>query len=395
MAQKEVVIIGAGVIGCSIAFHLARQGISSQIIEKDSIAARASGKSWAVFAYPPRVLGMEGKPSDQLFSMPEGGVQPWVELFWLGYHRLPDVALELKEKGGIDIGYGELTRIIITLSESEEEDSKASVSRLRDAGYYEVGWFDADDLRGIFPDINPQARGGVVFPHLQVEPYRYTLGLAQAAEKMGASVRQGEVVGFRRQGSRITSVTLATGTEVEADVVILAMGPWSGQGTSWLGKEMPIRINREQCLRVRVPQRLPAYMLTCGASIIPQVDGEVILGHAGVPDMQTDFDVSLTTEEAKTKLLNETIGLLPILKEAELVEHRGDFEGWSPPPNNIQPVIGRLPEWDNAYVAARFGTMGMMLSLGTGQVIADLILAEGRIPDRVKTMMEVLSPARL
>ena len=395
MSQKEVVIIGAGVIGCSIAYHLARQGVPSQIIERDSIAARASGKSWAVFAYPPRVLAMEGKPSDQLFSMPEGGVRPWVELFWLGYHRLPDVVLDLKEKGGIDTGYGELTRIIIALSESEEESSKMSVSHLREAGYCEVGWFDADDIRAIFPDINPQARGGVVLPHLQVEPYRYTLGLAQAAEKMGASVRQGEVVGFRREGTRVTSVILATGTEVEADVFVLAMGPWSSQGTSWLGKELPIRINREQCLRVQVPQRLPPFMLTCGASIIPQVDGEVILGHAGVPDMQTSFDVSLTTEEAKTKLLDETVSLLPTLKEAKLVEHRGDFEGWSPPPNHIQPVIGRLPEWDNTYIAARFGTMGMMLSLGAGQIMADLIIADGRVPGRVKTMMEVLDPARL
>jgi glycine oxidase len=395
MSQKEVVIIGAGVIGCSIAYHLAKQGVPSQIIERDSIAARASGKSWAVFAYPPRFLGMEGQPSDQLFSMPEGSVRPWLELFWLGYHRLPDVALELKGKGGIDIGYGELTRIIVALSESEEESSKKSVSRLREAGYYEVGWLKADDLRAIFSDINPLARGGVVLPHLQVEPYRYTLGLAQAAEKMGVSIRQGEAVGFRHEGSRLTSVTLATGTEVKADVVVLAMGPWSGQGTFWLGKEMPIRINREQCLRVQVPQRLPAYMLTCGVSIIPKVDGEVILGHAGVPDMQTSFDVSLTTEEVKTKLLDETIGLLPRLQEARLVEHRGDFEGWSPPPNHIQPVIGRLPEWDNAYIAARFGTLGMMLSLGTGQIMADLIVTGGRIPDRVKTMMEVLSPARL
>jgi len=78
-----------------------------------------------------------------------------------------------------------------------------------------------------------------------------------------------------------------------------------------------------------------------------------------------------------------------------LIEHRGDFEGWAPAPNNIQPVIGRLQEWDNAYIAARFGTLGMMLSLGAGQVMADLIIGEGRIPDRVKNMMEVLSPAGL
>ncbi|MBA7475515.1 Glycine oxidase [subsurface metagenome] len=397
MSQKEVVIIGAGVIGCSIAYHLAKQGVPSQIIEMDSIAARASGKAWAVFTYPPRFLALEGQPQELLFSMPVGSVGPWLELFWLGYHRLPDIALDLQERGGIDIGYGELPWIKVALSENDEKDLREGLSFQKSQGYYEGYWIEENDLRNIYPDINPLARGGVVLPYLQVEPYRYTLGLAQAAEKMGVNIRQGEVVGFQRQGSRVTSVTLATGTEVKADVFVLAMGPWSGQGTSRLGKEIPILINREQCLRMQVPKRLPPYALGTPAAqtIIPKVNGEVILGHAGLADLQTSFDVSLTTEEAKMTLVNDAIELLPILNEAELIEHRGDFECWSPPPNRIRPVSGRLPEWDNTYIATRFGTLGMMLSLGAGQVMADLIIADGRVPGRVKTMLEVLSPARL
>ena len=397
MSQKEVVIIGAGVIGCSIAYHLAQQGVPSQIIERDSIAARASGKSWAVFTYPPRFLALEGQPPDKLFSMPVGSVGPWVELFWMGYHRLPDIALDLQERGGIDIGYGELPWIKVALSENDEKDLRESLSIQKSQGYYEGYWIEENDLKTIYPDINPLVRGGVVLHYFQVEPYKYTLGLAQAAEKMGASIRQGEAVGFQRQGSRVTSVTLATGTEVEADVFVLAMGPWSGQGTSRLGKEVPILINREQCLRMQVPKQLPPYALATPAAqtIIPKVNGEVILGHAGLADLQTSFDVSLTTEEAKMTLVNDAIELLPTLNDAELVEQRGDFECWSPPPNRIQPVLGRLPEWDNAYIATRFGTLGMMLSLGAGQTMADLIIADGRIPERVKTMMEVLSPGRL
>ncbi len=397
MSQKEVVIIGAGVIGCSIAYHLAQQGVPSQIIERDSIAARASGKSWAVFTYPPRFLALEGQPPDKLFSMPVGSVGPWVELFWMGYHRLPDVALDLQERGGIDIGYGELPWIKIALSENDEKDLREGLSFQKSQGYYEGYWIEENDLRNIYPDINPLARGGVVLPYFQVEPYRYTLGLAQAAEKMGVNIRQGEVVGFQRQGSRVTSVTLATGTEVEADVFVLAMGPWSGQGTSRLGKEIPILINREQCLRMQVPKQLPPYALATPAAqtIIPKVNGEVILGHAGLADLQTSFDVSLTTEEAKMTLVNDAIEILPTLNDAELVEQRGDFECWSPPPNRIQPVLGRLPEWENAYIATRFGTLGMMLSLGAGRIIADLIIADGRIPERAKNMMEVLSPGRL
>ncbi len=394
-SRAEIVIIGGGVIGCSIAYDLARQGVPSQIIERDAIAARASGKAWAIWSYPPMYLLTEGLPPDDIYSMPEGSVRPWLELFWLGYHQLPDTALDLKETGGINIGYGELSDIMVAFSEDEEKDGRKSLALLESEGYYEGSWLEADEIRAIFPDVNPQARGGLKFPNFQVEPYQYTLGLAQAAEKRGASIRQGEVVGFRHKGSRVTSVILATGTEVETDVVVLAMGPWGGQGTSWLGKEIPIMVNREQCLKVEVPQPLPPCILADEAvAIIPKVDGSVILGNISETDLQPGFDSSLT-EEAKVRILDGAINLLPTLEEARLVEHRGDLEGWPPPPNRIQPVLGRLPEWDNAYIAARLGTLGMMISLGVGQLMADLIVRGGHLPNRVKTMMETLSPARL
>jgi glycine/D-amino acid oxidase-like deaminating enzyme len=193
----------------------------------------------------------------------------------------------------------------------------------------------------------------------------------------------------------VKAAVLASGAEIAADVFVVATGPWTGRTTSKLGKAMPLLVNREQCVRMEAHRRLPPYGLTApnGVTIIPKVSGDVILGHAGLADLQMDFDVSLTTEEAKMRLLTEAVDLLPSLTEAKLVEHRGDFEGWSPPPSRIQPVLGRLPEWENVYVAARFGTLGMMMSLGAGQVMADLIAADGRTPTRFKNLLEVLSPA--
>jgi len=337
---------------------------------------------------------MEGQPPTQLFSMPVGGVRPWIDIFWLGYYRLPDIIQEIKEKGGIDVGYGEVPRIIAARTEEEEKKSKEQLARHREEGYQQTSWLEPQELRELFPDINPEVRGGLVFPAFQVEPYRYTLGLAQAAEKMGVTIRQGEAVGFHHNGSRITSVVLASGTEIEADVVVVAMGPWSSQGASWLGKEMPIFVTKDQCLRLEVPGTLSPFALTCGVSVIPKVDGSVIVGHSGVPDPQPDYDSSIT-DEAKMELLEEVIKLLPSLEEAKVVEHRGDLEGWSPAPNFMQPVLGHFLEWDNAYVAARLGTLGMAMSPAVGQVMADVIIAGGHIPYYIKSMMEYLSPARL
>ena len=61
-SKKDIVIVGAGVAGCSIAYHLAKKGIASTIIDRESIGARASGKAWGVVAYPPIWLVAEQIP---------------------------------------------------------------------------------------------------------------------------------------------------------------------------------------------------------------------------------------------------------------------------------------------------------------------------------------------
>ena len=68
-ARRDVIVVGAGVIGCSIAYHLGRRGISTCIVDRESIAVRASGKAWAVFTYAPALLGWEKcvtTPSEEL-----------------------------------------------------------------------------------------------------------------------------------------------------------------------------------------------------------------------------------------------------------------------------------------------------------------------------------------
>ena len=79
--KNDIVIIGAGVIGCSIAYHLAKKGITSTIIERESIGARASGKAWAVIAFPAYLFKAEKDP-DFFYTLPEGDAMArWQYLF--------------------------------------------------------------------------------------------------------------------------------------------------------------------------------------------------------------------------------------------------------------------------------------------------------------------------
>jgi len=397
--KNDVVIIGAGVIGCSIAYHLAKKGIKPLIIEKESIGSRASGKAWAVIEYPPYMLAIVQSP-DSFWAMPEGEtIARWQDLYWSAYYRMAELALDIKEKGKVDIEYGAAPWTLVATSDRSEAGFKQLMDVLQAGGYYEFEWLEPDELKAVFPEINPDVRGGLSLPQLQVEPYKYTLGLAQAAEAMGAEIRHGDVVGFDTDGGRITSVKLTSGAKVEAGVVVIAMGPWSGRASSWLGHEIPMEVVMEECLRVKPLYDFPKHSLAGRVEILSRVNGDVVLATAEVRSKEHyfefkarhDFDAGLS-EEVKTKNIEAAMKLLPSLKRSELVEHRGDLLAYGPKPFYHKPVMGQLPGWDNGYIATRFGGMGIHLSVGAGEYMADYIVDE-KVPVRVKHMMEVLSPS--
>jgi len=402
--RKDVVIVGAGVIGCSIAYHLGKRGISSCIVERESIGTRASGKAWAVITYPPSMLAEEkmaalvgGGGSEgiiDLLAMPPGeSVADWFYLYSSSYERMPDLALELAERGGIDVEYGEsLNTTLVSQRQLESVGREGLLRPIREAGGTECAWADADALRELFPGLRSDFVGGVTVPEGQVEPYKFTLGLAQAAERLGAEIARGEVVGFSTEGDRITGVRLASGSRIEADAVVLAMGPWSAQGTAWLGREIGCRVFLTQCLRVEVPGGLPLQTLVADDFwIIPKVNGEVILAIYGNDFIERpDLDASLD-EGVKLEILTGVTRILPALESAKLLEYRGDLMAYPPKPPYHKPVMGRLPQWRNGYVATRFGGLGINMSPAAGELMAELI-ATGRAPLRAKRALEALAP---
>ncbi len=406
--RKDVIVVGAGVIGCSIAYHLGRRGISSYIVDRESIASRASGKAWAVFTYAPAMVafekcvttpseGSESGPIDLSETVPGESVAHWLHLHSASYDRMPEFAIELKERSGVDIEYCETPSTnLVTQKELEEAGGPQALLRpLREAGGVEADWIDCDALRKQFPSLNPDYVGGITFPAGQVEPYKFTLAMAQAAEKLGAEIVRGEVVGFRTEGDEITSVRLASGNELQADAVVLAMGPWIGEGSALLGCEIGTRAFLTQCLRAKVPGLLPLHTLAAGDHwILPKKNGELILAMYG-PDFieRPNLDASLT-EEVKLEILEGVVRILPALEDATIVEHRGDLLSMSPTPPYQKPVMGRFPEWQNGYVAARFGGDGVCMSPATGELMAELI-DTGKAPLRARQMFERLAPGEV
>jgi len=399
--RKDVVIIGAGAMGCSTAYHLAKRGVAAHIVEKESIAARASGKAWAVITYPPLLPAIERIPDLTFYLPEETSYSYWLYLFWAGYFRMPELAQDIKERGGVDIEFGKMPWTLIAMTDEEEQEMKFFESMFKENGHYEVEWTNQGDLRAIFPAINPAVRGGLTLPQLQVEPYKYTLGLAQSAEAMGAEIGHGEVVGFGTKGHRITSVKLASGREIEADQFVIATGARNGQTTSLLGTEIPVHPCLVECLRIRPPKGFPKHSLggrRC--EILSRVNGDITLAASEDASrfdffegkVRPDLDATLSENFAEGAL-TAAIEILPDLEDAQLIEHRGDLLAHGPSPFYNKPALGRLPDWENGYLATE-ASNGIHLSVGMGQILADLII-DGKASCDVKQMLEHIRPRRI
>ena len=398
MPNCDVVIVGAGAIGNSIAYHLGKHGVDSVVVERESIGTRASGKAWAVIPYPQKSMAqaisryLSGQDAGTA-GTPEGpSASSWHDLVASSYDRMPGLALEIAERGGVDIEYGEsLHTSLLTEAEVDGKGRDGWLVPYHQAGAIETGWLDARQLREVFPSLHPKWVAGITSPQGQVEPYKYTLGLAQSAEHLGARVKQGEAVGFTTQGDRITGLQLASGEHLEADNFVIAAGPWSRVLASYLDVDVPMLTLMAECTRVQLPSNLPFQTLEAGDYwIIPKVNGEVILSaYEGSASRRDDFNESLT-EELKLKTVSECLEILPALEEAKLVEHRGDLLALSPA-SLERPTLGRLPTWKNGYLATHFGGTGIMMSPAAGELLAELIVT-GRPPLRAAQMLAALTP---
>ncbi len=399
MPQSDVIIIGAGAIGCSIAYHLGKRGMRASVVERESVGTRASGKAWAVIGYPPTFLAEEEahraveNPATLDFeaSRAEPSIADWLYLLSSSYERMPDLALEIAERGGIDVEYGEsLNTELFTEADLDQAGREARLAPYLRAGGVETGWLDATQLREVFPSLSPEWRAGITNPEGQVEPYKYTLGLAQAAEQLGASMKQGEAMGFEIQGDRITGVKLASGEILSGDSFVIAAGPWSRPIASHLGVDIPMRMVMAECIRVELPGGLPFQTLAAGDYwIIPKVNGEVILGpYLGSMSPRETYDDSLN-EELILKTVTECAAILPELSDAKLLEHRGDLISMPADAPSEKPILGRLPQCRNGYVATHFGPLGISMSPAAGELMAELI-ATGKPPLRAAKTLDHL-----
>lgn len=349
--HSDVVIIGGGIAGIATAYYLAKTGITSTVVERDGLASHASG-----FAYGGLSGGIPDGPN---LNFPI--IQKSMGLF-------RELAQGLPEQTSVDIQYRQRPVLKIAFNEAEATEASQYLVWQQEQVDYKVEWIGAVDVLALEPRVNPEVIGAL---HIEgggdVEPYRLTLALAEAAEKMGVIIRTGNVVGLRHHGSQIRGVALA-GEDISADTVVMAMGPWSGALTEWTGVNVPVRPLKGQIIRLQANGAPYSFSINHHKNYAMTKPADNFVW-CGTTEEEVGFDEAKTTE-SRDAIIESTLRMLPSLADANLALQTACLRPVTP--DNLL-LLGGIPGIDGLYLATGGGRQGIMMGPAMGKTIADLI----------------------
>ena len=350
---NDVVIVGAGAMGCAVAYYLGKEGIGSTIVERDGVAAHASGYS-AGGLNPLEGTGIPG---------------PLGPLAITSFRMHKEIWSELAERSRIDFGPKVVSSIRVAFDESDVAELETSFDVFDSADdSFSAGWLSSDELRELEPRISQDALCALeTSGNAALDSHRYTQALARTAETLGAEFRSGTVTGIEADGGRVTSV-LTEGGEIPCGAVVFATGPWSGEVGKWLGIDIPVEPYKGEILRMR-----PSWSPTdrdfqgAGVSLYRRERDQVWVG---ATEEKRGFDASPSLA-AKSALMSGALKLMPAMRDAELVRHTACLRPLTP---DWLPIVGKPPGCDNAHLATGAGKKGILLSTGIGKAVADMVV---------------------
>jgi len=360
-SNPDVIVIGAGVVGCSVGYYLARRGVKVMILEKEAMGSGASAHATGFLS----LLGAEFSPG------------PSFEMGIASYNEFDHLADDLEQLTGIDLLFQR--RPSLRLALSDDEANLIQEMMVWQQEKINMHWIDGDDVRRIEPRLSQSVIGGVYEDEsIQLDSYRLNLALGQGAESLGASLVQREVVGLISEGKRITGVSTVSG-DVYADTVIIAAGTWSRVFSSSLDFPIPVIPMKGERLQLRF-QGDPLEVLISSPKrghMISRMDGLLSVGSTGGRDYDErelfggeEFDRK-PSQSARLELLQRAIDVFPGLEDAELVEQLAGSRPLSP---DTKPIIGPVPGWDGVLIATGHTTKGIHLGPITGRMISEWYL---------------------
>jgi glycine oxidase len=352
--HPDALVVGGGVIGCAVAFSLAREGLAVALLERGELAGEASGAAAGMLA----PFGEGEAPAPFL---------PWA---LRALERLPALADELRELSGVDPEFRASGIVRLAFDPPREAALRRALAAHPDAGFV---WLSAAEARELAPGLARDVAGALFSPReAHVRSPLLVRAYAEAAARLGARVECGvPAIGLLREGDRATGVETPAGPR-PAGAVVLCTGSFSREAGRWCGLDLPVSPVRGQIVSLDAPSPpfAPILWEEGGVYLVPKADGSIV---AGATSEHVGFDRRVTAEGVRA-LLAGAARVVPALAGATF---RGAWAGLRPETPDGLPLIGPAPGLAGLVVAAGHYRNGVLLSPVTGALVADGLLGKG------------------
>ncbi|MEG4858824.1 glycine oxidase ThiO [Microcoleus sp. K1-B6] len=340
-SSKDILIIGGGIIGLSLAVELKLRGASVAVLTADSKqpTARAAAGMLA-----PQAERIPPSPMLDLCLQSRALYPAWVE--------------QLEDITGLKTGYWR-SGILAPVCQNEPQE-KPLLSNLN------YQWLDRDTVRQHQLGLGQEVIGGWWYPDdAQVDNRALFRTLQTATKELQIEIIQGNAGEIIRQGNRVVGIETTAG-KLQADRYVLAAGAWSEQLLN-----VPVFPRKGQMLSVCVPedrgviQPLQTVLFGTGIYIVPRQDGRIIIG---ATSENVDFTPGNTPAGIQT-LLAGAIKLYPELQNYPILEF---WWGFRPATPDELPILG-ASAWENLTWATGHYRNGILLAPVTAKLLADLM----------------------
>jgi D-hydroxyproline dehydrogenase subunit beta len=369
----DVAVVGGGIVGAACAYELARAGASVTLIERDELAAGASGRNqgWFVLPEDPILEPMARATLPRYLDVAASAALPvWIDLDPVGH-------------------------LLVALESADVDRAQPALTSAAAQGVA-IRSLDAAELHEAEPAITLDAVAGWLLDQgRRLDPAALTVALALAAKATGADVRHHLCVrALIEEGDAVRGVVTDEGT-IRADDIVVAAGPWSAMLLDPIGIRLAVSGARGWIVRTSAPtvplhhliehagwrdapDRLEAVSrpstarvatdaeprAEVGAILHRHPDGTVLVGSSrqawitpepedpSVPRRQLAAAIALVPSLAETRVLSTWWGLRPITPDE-------------------RPLVGRLR--DGLIVATGHGSEGVILGAGTATLVSSIV----------------------
>jgi len=375
--NTDVVVAGGGVIGCSVAYYLAKKGISVTLIDKPKRGRASSASAGGLWPLGESVgLGCgvifhktlieKGLASNESYSLPQLP-KTFLDFAMQSNAMFPALSADLRRIGGIDFEYQEANLLYLMYDDGDVSFAKTLVDNHPEGGS-SLDWISPEELAKAEKYISRQIKGALRFNgENQVNPYALANAYREAARSLGAQIiTHTEVTGVQVVQGKISGVETLDG-KISCKYLVNAAGAWAAQIGEWAGVDIPVYPVRGQIVATEtLPYVLFSNISTSDCYLAQKNHGEIIIGST---TEEVGFDPNVTASAIRS-LTKGAIRALPFL---ENVRVKRVWSGFRPGTADELPILGPVDGLEGYINACGHFRTGILTSPITGLMISELI----------------------